>query len=80
MNEAAQKQSREAAFDLLDALSRSGGLTMEHADLHIVMGATHSFEQVLQLFFFFEPVDLSDLFLTTCVNVSVLWIHWLISI
>ena len=45
----AEEQGREkqAAFDLLDALTRSGALPMEHAALHVIMGATHRFEQSL---------------------------------
>jgi hypothetical protein len=42
-----QKTARAAAFDLLDALSRSGALPMEHAALHVVMGAMHSFDESL---------------------------------
>jgi len=42
-----QASARGAAFDLLDALSRSGGLPMANAALHIVMGATHAFDESL---------------------------------
>jgi len=42
-----QGDCKTAAFELLDALSRSGALPMQHADLHVVMGACQSFEQSL---------------------------------
>ena len=42
-----QGRAKHAAFDLLDALTRSGALPMEHAALHVIMGATHRFEQSL---------------------------------
>merc|ERR1712216_919968 len=43
----AQKTEKDAAFDLLDALTRSGAIPVECASLHVVVAATHSFEQTL---------------------------------
>mmetsp|Transcript_56259 Transcript_56259/g.131116 ORF Transcript_56259/g.131116 Transcript_56259/m.131116 type:complete len:252 (-) Transcript_56259:65-820(-) len=42
-----QKSEKDAAFDLLDAITKSGGLPLEHASLHIVVAATHCFEQTV---------------------------------
>lgn len=40
-----QKQEKDAAFDLLDALTKSGALSIKHASLHIIVAATHCFDK-----------------------------------
>lgn len=40
-----QKKERSAAFDLLDALTKSGGFEVNDAELHVVIAATHCFDR-----------------------------------
>merc|ERR1711879_304835 len=42
-----QKQEKDAAFDLLDALTKSGALPIKHASLHVIVAATHCFDKTI---------------------------------
>jgi ribosome maturation protein Sdo1 len=42
-----QERERNQAFDLLDALTKSGALSIDQASLHVVIAATHCFEKSL---------------------------------
>jgi hypothetical protein len=42
---AEQKLEKQACFDFLDALTKSGQLSVEGATLHVVMAATHCFDK-----------------------------------
>merc|ERR1712137_1322723 len=43
----AQRTERNRAFDLLDALSRSGILDVDEASFHVVIATTHTFDKTL---------------------------------
>jgi hypothetical protein len=42
-----QESEKKKAFDLVEALSRSGGLSFDQAELHVVLASTHCFDQTL---------------------------------
>ena len=44
---AGQEKRKNAAFDLLDALTKSGVLSVDDAALHVVVMATHCFKDSL---------------------------------
>lgn len=43
----AQKREKDATFDLLDALTKSGALQVDCASLHVVVAATHCFDKTV---------------------------------
>ena len=43
----AQKKEKDAAFDLPDALTKTGGIPVEHASLPVVIAATHCFDKTI---------------------------------
>jgi hypothetical protein len=47
LNVDAQRVEKNRAFDLLDALSRSGALPIDAAELHVVIASTHCFDKTL---------------------------------
>lgn len=47
MQKQEQKLEKQRCYDLLDALTKSGCLSIEGATLHVIMAATHCFDKNL---------------------------------
>jgi hypothetical protein len=47
LSAADRDRERHRAFDLLDALTRSGSLAIDDASLHVILAATHCFDRTL---------------------------------
>mmetsp|Transcript_26416 Transcript_26416/g.47909 ORF Transcript_26416/g.47909 Transcript_26416/m.47909 type:complete len:983 (-) Transcript_26416:1528-4476(-) len=77
-----QKTEKQKAFDLLDALSRSGSLPIACAELHVVLCVTHCFEKTVMGTVIedsinpIEKVDASTMLIASTIhNVSVDELH-----
>ena len=47
MNGSVIADAKSNAFSLLDALTKAGALPVEYASLHVVVAATHTFDESL---------------------------------
>ena len=47
LHEELQKKEKDGAYDLLDALTRSGAIPLQSAELHVFVAATHCFDKTL---------------------------------
>jgi len=71
---AQQRDERNSAFDLLDALTCSGALAVEDAELHVLLLMAHCFEEALMDVLVqdnmnpIEPVERSSLILASTVH------------
>ena len=67
-------EGKTAAFDLLDALSRSGGLVFEDVDFHVIIAGTHCFDKSLMDTLVkdnmnpIEKVERSALIMASCIH------------
>jgi hypothetical protein len=68
-----QKGEMNRAFDLLDALSRSGEIPLEYSELHIVLGVTQCFDETLMNTIIKKNINpISEIEQTTLIMASII--------
>jgi hypothetical protein len=69
-----QKQQKQKAFDLIDALTKSGAIEIDDCDLHVIIAVTHNFQKALMAILGqenvnpIEKVQSSSIILASCIH------------
>lgn len=69
-----RKLEKNKAFDLIDALTKSGAIELDSASLHVIIAATHNFQNALMGVLVqenvnpIEKVQASNIIMTSCIH------------